>query len=174
MWRSTEYRWCLLAWFVRWSMTAFQQPPSWHLTKMHIFCQLSAATPQSCDVAIRAGSQSRPTQGCQAYLWTCLFKMEQVKESHICVHETIFLCQMDHFLLIKKILIGLCVKQLLHVTWLSRAWRHVALTCLLMECPYKPREFSSESHGMGKQRVWHLESLSPSAFSGQRGIGQER
>lgn len=60
----------------------------------------------------------------------------------------------------KKILIGLCVKQLLHVTRLSRAWRHVALACLLMECPQKPREFSVESHGdVGKSRVWHGESL---------------
>lgn len=64
-----------------------------------------------------------------------MFKMEQVEESHICVHETIFLCQMDHFLLIKKTLIALCVKYLLSVIWLLHAWRHMALTCLLMECP---------------------------------------
>ena len=77
---------------------------------------------------------------------------------------------MDHFLLVKKILIGLCVKHLLNVTWFLCAWCHVALACLLIE----PQEFSFESHGMGKQRVWHLELLSANTFSGQRGTGQER
>ena len=73
-----------------------------------------------------------------------MFKMEQVKESHICVHETIFLCQMDHFLLVKKTLIGLCVKHLLNVTWCLRAWHHMALAYLLME----PQEFSFEPRGI--------------------------
>lgn len=60
-----------------------------------------------------------------------------------------------------------------NVIWFLRAWRHMALTCLLTECPKQTLIYSFEHHRMENQGVQHLELLSPNPFSGQRGTGQE-